>query len=189
MKNYLFSIFVAFTVVVLLSGCSSDLRDYEATTPQFDIKTYFTGNVVAWGMLQDRQQKVTRRFCVNIVGSWQGNKGILDETFYFDDGERQTRVWQLEKLSDGRYQGTAGDVVGTASGAHKGFAFFWQYTLSVPIDGEQWQFTLDDWMYQMDETRLFNRTKMKKFGLTVAEITLFFEKKDTLTSCSEKSFS
>lgn len=189
MKKFFSYLMTAFTCSIFLVGCSADLSDYRQSTPLFDIKTYFSGDVVAWGMLQDRQEKVLRRFCVNIVGSWQGNQGTLDETFFFDDGEQQKRIWRLEKLSNGRYQGTAGDVVGQASGRHEGFAFFWQYSLSVPIDGEEWQFTLDDWMYQLDETKLFNRTKMRKFGLTVAEITLFFDKSSNASTCSEESFS
>jgi hypothetical protein len=38
-------------------------------------------------------------------------------------------------------------------------------------------------MYQIDEYRVFNRTKMKKFGVTVAEITLFFDKELPVKSC------
>jgi len=38
-------------------------------------------------------------------------------------------------------------------------------------------------MYQIDEYRVFNRTKMKKLGVTLAEITLFFDKQTPGKTC------
>lgn len=174
---------IAFATIVLLSACSADLSDYKQTAPQIDIKTFFTGRIVAWGMVQNYENKLIRHFCVEIDGTWQENKGVLAEKFYFDDGEISYRNWQLEKMADRKYKGTAEDVIGVAYGQEVGHAFNWQYQLSVPIDGENLILHLDDWMYQIDENRVFNRTKMKKFGLTVGEITLFFNKQNNASSC------
>jgi hypothetical protein len=110
----------------LLSSCSTDISEYRQQSPALDIKDYFTGDVIAWGMLQDASDKVTRRFCVEIIGRWQSNKGTLAEIFYFDDGEVSQRTWQLTKLDNGQYQGSAEDVVGTAYGEQQGFAFNWR---------------------------------------------------------------
>ena len=35
---------------------------------------------------------------------------------------------------------------------------------------------MDDWMYLQPDGRWLNRTAMRKFGLTLGEITLVFEK-------------
>lgn len=93
------------------------------------------------------------------------------------------RTWQLTKLSNDEYTGSAEDVVGIAKGKQSGFAFQWQYQLLVPIDDEPYQFDMDDWMYQIDEYRVFNRTTMNKFGIKAAEVTLFFDKKAPLKKC------
>lgn len=175
MKSF-YRLSILLIVLLSLSSCTTKLAEYQATSPTFDVKTYFTGNIVAWGMVQDYTNNVTRRFCVEIDGQWQGNKGLLKEVFYFVDGEVSYRNWQLTKLAQGKYQGSAEDVVGQAHGQQVGFAFQWQYNFLVPIDGDQIQFSLDDWMYQIDEYRVFNRTEMKKFGVTLAEITLFFDR-------------
>ena len=169
--------------ILLLSSCTTQLKDYQTTSPTLDIKQFFSGKLIAWGMVQDYTDNVTRRFCVEIDGQWQGDNGLLKEVFYFADGEVSYRNWQLKKLKQGRYQGSAEDVVGEAFGQQEGFAFQWQYDLLVPIDGETIQFSLDDWMYQVDEYRLFNRTKMAKFGVTLAEITLFFDKAMPVKTC------
>ncbi|WP_440873896.1 DUF3833 domain-containing protein [Thalassotalea sp. PLHSN55] len=173
----------AFSLTLLVSSCSTDINHYQDAQPKFDVKTYFQGDVIAYGMVQDYQHKVTRRFCVEINGSWQGNQGLLAETFYFNDGEISYRNWQLTKLENGYYQGTAEDVVGSAYGQQQGFAFHWQYQLIVPVGDSSYQFMMDDWMYQLDEHRVVNRTAMKKLGLTVAEVTLFFDKQSPQTRC------
>lgn len=168
---------------LLLSSCSTSIQQYQGSQPGFDLAAYFDGPAIAWGMVQDYNQKVTRRFCVELNGQWQQQQGTLAETFYFDDGETDQRTWRLTRQAPNQYSGQADDVIGTAVGQQQGFALQWQYQLMVAIDGEDYQFDLDDWMYQLDQYRLFNRTKMKKFGLTVAEITLFFDKEAPLRQC------
>lgn len=168
---------------ILITSCSSELSDYQETDPKFDIKNYFTGEFIAFGMVQDYSNQVTRRFCVELNGTWNNNQGELAEVFYFDDGEVSYRTWQLTKQLNDEYTGSAEDVVGIAKGKQSGFAFHWQYQLLVPIEEEQYSFDMDDWMYQIDEYRVFNRTTMNKLGIKVADITLFFDKKNTSKKC------
>lgn len=184
MKKYTTQTVAFFVVILSLVGCSTDIKHYNDSQPSFDIKSYFNGDLIAWGLLQDYNNKVTRRFCVEIDASWQQNLGTLKEKFYFDDGEISYRTWNLTKLPQGRYQGTAEDVVGIAEGQQSGFAFRWNYQLNVPIDGTTYQFDMDDWMYQLDDpTKVVNRTAMKKWGATVADITLFFDKSGEKLTC------
>lgn len=167
-----------FFIWLLFTGCSAQLSDYEQSTPSFDMQDFFNGKLKAYGMIQDRSGKVLRRFEADLSGSWQGNEGILDEDFYYDDGEIQKRLWRLTKHPDGHYTGTASDVIGTASGHATGYAFNWHYTLAITVDGRNWNINLNDWLYQLDNKRLINRTEMKKWGFKVGDITLMIEKLD-----------
>ena len=38
-------------------------------------------------------------------------------------------------------------------------------------------------MYQLDESRVMNKTSMSKLGVKVAEITLFFDKQAQVQQC------
>lgn len=176
-----------------LMSCSTKISDYEVSSAEqpnakedsnFDIKEYFTGNIVAWGMLEDYNNKVTRRFCVEIEGTWNDNEGVLAEKFYFDDGEINYRNWRLTKLDNGDYQGTAEDVIGTAIGKHSAFAFQLEYTLLLEVGGKSYQVSMDDWMYQIDEYRVMNKTSISKMGINLANVTLFFDKKLPSNTCS-----
>jgi len=160
----------------MLAGCSASIEDYSAETPALKLEDFFSGNLVAHGMIQDRSGKVTRRFRADLIGTWNGNEGVLDETFYWDDGEVQKRVWNLTKVSENRYNGTAGDVVGVAEGTTAGNALHWVYQLEVPFNDGILEITLDDWMYLLDEDRLINKTEMRKFGFKVGELTLYIER-------------
>lgn len=164
---------------LLLGACSARLEDYRDTRPVLDLRQFFRGDVQAWGQFQDRSGKVVKRFRVQVKGTWQGNDGRLDEYFVYDDGSRQTRTWLLTALPDGRYAGRAGDVVGEARGQAVGSALHWRYTLALPVDGKVYHVTMDDWMYLQDPDTLVNRTVMRKFGLRLGEVTLFFRKEGT----------
>ena len=79
--------------------------------------------------MKNRSGKVTRQFSADLNGKWDGKELILDEKFYWSDGENQTRQWKITKINEHNYVGTAGDVVGTAKGYSYGPAFKFEYVL------------------------------------------------------------
>ena len=160
----------------MLTGCGNKLNYYQKTEPKADIKEFFNGEIKAWGLVQDWKGKVVTRFDVDMVGKWAGNKGILEEDFVYYDGRTQKRIWHITKNEDGTYEGKADDIVGTAKGFEKGSAVNWYYTMDIPVDGKVFRLKLDDWMWQMNDGVIINRSYMKKFGITVAELTLFLQK-------------
>ena len=182
MHNY-FNALVVLSLSLLLSSCSTNLTDYSEKQNSFDLKEYFNGDVIAWGLIQNHSDKVTRRFCVELEGTWEGNEGLLAEKFYFDDGEISYRNWHLTKNIDGTYKGLAEDVIGHAVGKHQGFAFQLQYTLALKVDDNVYEVSMDDWMYKLDEYRVMNKTTINKFGISVANVTLFFDKQLAVNTC------
>jgi len=160
-----------------LAGCASITpADYAAEKPVLDLQRYFDGVVEGWGMVQDRSGKVLRRFHVRMECTWRGNEGRLDEWFEWSDGKREQRVWNVVKRDGGRYTGTAGDVVGEATGVAAGNALQWRYVLRLPEDQGGWAVDIDDWMWLVDERTLLNRSTITKFGIRFAEITIAFRR-------------
>lgn len=175
-KRLLFSVTALLSALALVGCAGQQLADYKNEKPTLDLATYFNGPLEAHGIFQDRSGKVVKRFIVKMEGSWTGNKGVLDEHFTYSDGTKERRVWQLEKLPDGRYTGTAGDVEGTAQGQVSGNAFNWHYTLKLPVDGKVYSVQFDDWMYLMDDRVMLSKATMSKFGIKLGEVTLSFYK-------------
>ena len=170
------SLLIVLVACLGLVGCAGvSVQDYAKDSPKLDLRQYFDGRINGWGMVQDRSGKVLRRFVVRIDARWQGEKGVLEEHFDWSDGKTEFRRWEIEKRGDS-YVGTAGDVVGQAAGSAAGNALQWRYTLALPVDGRTWHVQMDDWMYLIDDATLANRTSMRKFGLEVAEISIFFRR-------------
>lgn len=163
---------------MILSACTSpSINHYDNTKPELDIKEYFDGPIQAWGIVQDWRGNVTRKFDIEMVGSWDGDVGKLEEDFIYDDGKTQRRVWTIKKLSDNTYEGTASDIKGKADGKTNGNAVQWKYQMNLEVDGKTYLVTFDDWMFLMKDGVLINRSYLKKFGITVAELTIVMKKK------------
>jgi len=161
-----------------LAGCASapEPADYAREAPALDLRSYFNGPLIAHGIFTDRAGKVQRRFIVRLLGRWQGDEGVLEEDFEYSDGARERRVWQLKRLSDGRWSGRAADVLGEAQGMSAGNALRWSYTLKLPVDGKVVEVDFNDWMYLLDDKVMLNKAQMSKFGIRLGEVTLSFRK-------------
>jgi Protein of unknown function (DUF3833) len=171
-------IFILLCISFVLAGCASAPKpaNYAAENPTLDLQKYFTGTVDGWGYVKNRSGQVVRRFTVEIICNWNGNEGTLDERFIWSDGKTETRIWKLRKDGN-RYIGTAGDVVGEANGVAAGNALQWIYQLKLPPEQGSYIVNMDDWMWLIDENTLANQTMMTKFGITFAEINIFFRKR------------
>jgi len=171
------TVLLAIAAWVLAACASPTPQDFASQAPAFDFKTYFNGKVDGWGMIQDRSGKVTKRMYVEMTGTWNGDVGTLDEQFTNSDGTKETRVWTVRK-SGNRYVGTAGDVVGEATGEAAGNALNWKYVLDAKREnGERVKLDMDDWMWMIDDRTLMNRTKFSKFGIGFGEVTFTFRKR------------
>ena len=181
MKIFKFINLILLIVFALfITNCSqkSSMKpeDFKDKKPRLIIEEYLKGEVKAWGILQNRSGKVTRQFSADLDGKWDGKQLILDEKFVWNDGEIQNRQWTINKIDEHNYEGTAGDVVGTAKGYSYGPAFKFEYVLLVPVKGREMKITFDDWIFMQDERVAINRAKMTKFGIKVAELTVMFVK-------------
>ncbi len=167
-------------LIFLTTSCSNNSamkpEDFKDKKPRLIIEEYLSGDVKAWGVLQNRSGKVTRQFSADLNGSWDGKQLILKEKFNWDDGEVQNREWKINKIDEHNYEGTAGDVVGKATGYSYGPAFKFEYVLLVPVKGKELKITFDDWIFKQDERVAINRATMTKFGFKVAELTVVFVK-------------
>ena len=165
--------------LALAAGCASvEPQDYRDERPALDLFEYFDGTVDAWGQFHDRSGRVVKRFQVLIRGTVRDGVLTLEEDFAYSDGTKERRVWTIERTGEGRYRGTAGDVVGEAEGRAAGNALNWRYVLALEVDGRTWHVTLDDWMFLHEGGVLLNRAEMSKFGLRLGEVLIAFRRRD-----------
>ena len=165
----------------IVSGCSLtiDGDDYKEQAPAFNLVEFFDGKVTAWGIVQNRSGEVVQRFIVNIDGSVEGNELVLDETFEYIIGEGVTeRVWRLQMNADGTFTGSASDIEGPATGTPHGNAFNFIYEMDLAVDGSTYRVAFDDWFFAIDDKTLMNRSYIKKFGIVMADVTIFMQRQE-----------
>lgn len=172
--KYIITLFV----LVTLAGCSGiDVNQYISNSPKLDLFEYFIGETKGYGIVQDRKGTLSRHFTVEITGTIQPNGSLqLYEEFDWNDGEQSTRTWIITKNGQHIYSGTAEDVASPADGVAYGNVLNWQYILNLKVDDTTWKIKFDDWMFLVTDQVMINKAKMSKFGLTVGEVTIVFQK-------------
>lgn len=166
-----------------LAACSGhpSFNDPSLSNRQFVLEKFFDGKFVAHGQFQDRFGTVRRQFEVAIDGHWDGKELKLVEDFTYEDGSKEQRIWTLHKTGETTWEGTAPGVIGVAKGEVRGDRFNWKYTIDLPVPQAGGPTTttrvsFDDWIWLLSDTRAFNRAYMMKYGVTLGDVSISFEK-------------
>ncbi len=152
------------------------IADFKGTEPAFDPFVFFAGHTQAKGIFEDRFGTLRRSFVVDIVGTVEGDTLTLVEDFVYDDGEVAQRIWSIKRTSATQFTGTAGDVIGVATGEIAGKAMQWRYELNLKVGNDVWPVRFDDWMFALDKQTMINRARIYRWGFEIGEVSLFFTK-------------
>lgn len=144
----------------------------------FDITRFLHGRTTAWGIFEDRFGRIQRRFSVEMNGRWKGDVFYLDETFVYDTGDTESRIWQVTPLSDGRFSATCDDCIGTASGYCDTSSIRMGYKFRLKFDSRSVVVDFEDRIYRMSDDTAVNRATMRKWGIKLGELSLFFRNQD-----------
>ena len=168
-------LFVPF-LFVIGCGMKPSIEDAKLSDKNFSLEEFFDGETSAYGQFQDILGNVSRRFLVDIKGSWDGSELVLIEDFKYEDGSEEQRIWTLTKAGDDGWLGSADGVVGTAEGKTAGDMFYWAYTIDLPTPSGDRRVSFKDYMWMLSEDRVLNKAYMSKWGIPLGEVTIMFEK-------------
>jgi len=173
------SLYVAASLLsLLLISCSSvSVETYSENEPKLAVVDFFDGDLVAHGIVKNRGGEVIRYFSADLKASWKDGVGTLDESFIFNDGEKQKRIWTLTPHSEKGYVATAEDVIGFGHLKTSGNALFMKYVLQIPYNGSVIDVNVDDRMYLIENNVLMNESLLTKFGFNVGSVSLVILKK------------
>ena len=149
---------------------SQSPEDFAGKGPLFDPRLHLNGAIQCEGVLYGPLGRVTSRFTAEMLGTWDGNRGVLSERFQYDDGSVQMREWRLLVGHDGALRAEADDVEGAGRGQISGPSVQMLYQLRLPAEAGGHVLRVVDWMYLMDNGTIMNRSQFRKFGITVAEL-------------------
>jgi hypothetical protein len=187
--NPLKAIILSLFALMFLNACASDNAQYADNQPTLVPNVFFKDKLCAWGTVHGFDGAVTRRFVATIDAKSTANNFTLDENFLFDDGERQTRVWQFnrDRQENNVWIGTAGDVEGQAKATFHGHMMHLVYQLNIINDGEEMRLNMDDSLHLINNTNMLGKTIISKFGISVGEINIMIQKQSAnFKQCSLK---
>ncbi len=152
---------------------------------RFSITRLFDGRTRAWGIVEDRFGRLRRRLAVEMTGAWQGDRFRLDETFRYDDGRQERRTWFIVPAPDGRFTARCDDCVGEASGESVGGGIHMTYRFRLRLARRSLVVDFSDRIYDMGGGQAINRASIRKWGIKIAELSLFFQR-ETSREASER---
>ena len=143
---------------------------------QFDLLAYFEGKTFASGIFEDRAGRTKRTFTVELEGRASGNTLTLDESFVFDDGERQTRTWTLTRDGTDSFTGTCSDAASPAKGQFDTGRAVMQSSLRLDVGSRKIALNFDDAFYDIGNGAVLNRSTVTKWGFHVGQVLILFRK-------------
>ena len=160
----------------MINDCS--VPEHQGSVALFELTTFLAGRTRAWGIFEDRFGTMRRRFTVAMNGHWQEQIFLLDETFVYDSGESETRTWRVVPIQHGRFTATCADCIGSASGVCDADSIRMHYKFRLRMNTRSLIVDFDDRIYRMGNGVAVNRATLRKWGVKIGELSLFFERLD-----------
>ncbi len=164
-----------------LAACASrpdlNLATYADERPLLVPQKVFNGPLRAWGVVQGPRGNIVRRMWVEIDGDWDGETLTIAERMRFENGDSMARIWTYRQNGPGQWIGSAEGNKSPSTGRVAGNAFNRQYTGDAHLpDGTVVVAQFDEWLWQLDEERLFCRAYISRWGIQLAQASVFFQR-------------
>ncbi len=168
---------IFFLIFPVVTGCSnSSMENIVSKNLSFDLLEYFEGKTTAWGLIVDRFGNLQRTFKVRLNGNIDNKQLLLKEYFTYNDGETEYREWIITKTETGTYEGKSKDTIGVAKGKQNGNTMRMVYDTTISIGETDIRVSFDDRFVKADKKVVINRAEILKWGIKIADVTIFFSK-------------
>ncbi len=151
----------------LLKGFNRELPltpDHLRKGTKADIQKFFNGDVDGFAITQDEYGNINGTELVKINGSWEDNKGVLRQTFYYRNGKKDARTWLVTVNPDKTFSAVGHDAAAPGRGVHAGNAIQMAYTLLLPENGMKVEVRYLDTFYFVSENSAIMISDFKKRG-------------------------
>jgi hypothetical protein len=144
-----------------------DMPDAAMSTPLV-LEEFFSGLIRAEGSFVNVWSRARRGIVIDILPSWDGRVLVLDEHYFYSDGEIDHKVWRLERTTPGVFSGSSVGMVGAGRVWTEGRAVRLRYRLILA----GMSFDFDETMVLRDDGSVLGRSTVKKWGLLVGRVEL-----------------
>ncbi|MDQ6623089.1 MAG: DUF3833 domain-containing protein [Verrucomicrobiota bacterium] len=169
--------FLLGALALFLNGCALfPMRAFVSPRPIFEPLQFFEGRTISSGVFESPIGKPREHFTTIATGRRHHDGDFtLAQSFIYEPGKKQKRLWHLRKIDAQHYEGTANDVVGVAKGRTRGNTFYLEYTVALDPGDPLLNVRLRQVMQLQRDGSVTNRATISKLGITVARVTERFE--------------
>ena len=151
--------------------------DFEKGNSKSDPVKFFIGKTTSDGVIENHAGKPSARIKTENEGTLKDGIIYIEQDLYFEGGKKNHRSWQLRPIDEHHVDATANDIDGTAHGLLYGNNFSWTFRLKLPQRKFIRHLRMSQNMYLMpDGKSMIIRSVLRKFGITVVQITEQFQK-------------
>lgn len=143
---------------------------------KFDVKNFFNGDLEVFAINQDNEGKITSTFTAKMNGKWEENKGVLQQSFIYDNGKKDSRTWLITTDGDGTFNAVGHDVLTPVKGKQVGNAMQMIYSLSTKSDGAKQIKDYEDNIYLVDDRSAIGVSFVRKDGLAACKSIISYKK-------------
>ena len=140
------------------------------------IERFLLGRSRAEGVFQDFTGRIRRRFAIQLNGRLDDGALVLSESFLFDDGATEQRIWRIKPVSSEGYEASADDMIGSARGGVRGGVLRWSYLFSLSLGARRVRVRFHDTFMLTANDTLLNVARVTKFGLELGRSTIIFRR-------------
>lgn len=161
MKNKLLALFV----ILSLSSCTYlDLFNkrkvpeisFLEKAPKVSLKEFFNGDIKAFAITKDANDKIISSYTSKMKGEWDENKGVLKKNYYYNNGKSDNRTWLITDNKDGTFDAVGHDMAEPATGTQVANAVQMLYALFIPENGVKTKVRFEDSYYLVDKNSMIS---------------------------------
>jgi hypothetical protein len=168
------------SVLLLLSGCQSTIRDYANDTPRLDMRRFFNGDLEVWG--EWFQYEGHPRFHMRMSVAWAGDDGTVTEDYTYGEWGKGSSTWKLHFTDDHHFTATSDEMVGVSQGEQYGNAMHLRYTLHHPGHERHERYpgherheqsrdiAMDEWFYLIDDDHMIGHLTSSVHGVVTGHL-------------------
>lgn len=171
-------IFFASAFLILLASCSTikPSESFIEGTPKLNAIDFFGGITNSTGVIENRAGNPTHRITTHTEGKMVNGELTLEQELKTEGGKTNKRSWKLHQIDEHHVEATSNDIKGKAKGTLYGDHFSWSFRLKTGKKFIRHVRMSQNYYLMPGGERLIIRSVIKKFGITIIQITEEFKK-------------
>ncbi len=168
----------SFCVLTLAFGCKTlEPSHFESSRPLLTPENFFVGHTRSYGVVETPGGRPSAQITTETHGTLKDGVIYIEQDLMTEGKKKNHRSWKMHQVDAHHVEATANDIAGTAYGKLYGNHFSWTFTLKLSPHNPIKRVRMTQNMYlQPDGQTMIIRSVLRKFGITVAQITEEFKK-------------